>query len=68
MSMSYKSTKNMELIDQFIDSGWDCAKVCDWTNRDAACCATSINVSIKRARRIGIKAITQKGQVFLIKV
>ena len=68
MGMSYKLTKNMEIIEQFINSGLECARVCDWTNRDAECCATSLNVSIKRAHRVGVKAISRKGQVFLIRV
>lgn len=63
----YKKTKNQVIIDEFIESGLDCAKLEGWTNKDAGSCATSINISIKRFKKTGIRCISMKGEVYLIR-
>lgn len=52
----YAKTKNQKILEQFRDSKMDCAKVVNWTNKDAKCCANSLNASIKRFGFVGIKA------------
>lgn len=64
----YTRTKNQEIIDEFIRSGLDCAKLEGWTNNSASCCAASINQTIKKMRYHGVKAISRRGQVYLIKI
>lgn len=64
----FTRTKNMEIIEEFVNSGMDCAKVEGFTQKTADSCATSLNLSIKRFNKAGIKAISRKGEVFLIKI
>lgn len=45
----------------------DCAKVEGFTHKTADGCATALNQAIKRYNKAGIKAISRKGEVFLIK-
>ena len=63
----YARTKNLKILEEFRDSGLDCAKLEGWTNKDANHAATSLNVSIKRFKFGGIKATGRAGNVYLIK-
>lgn len=62
----YKKTKNLDLLDKFRESGLKCAKVEDWTNKDAGQAAASLAQSIKRYKFNGIIAMSRGGEVFLI--
>lgn len=64
----FAKTKNLEIIEEFVDSGMDCAKVEDFTQKNADVCANGLNQSIKRFSKKGIKAISRNGEVFLIKI
>lgn len=59
---------NYSLINEFIDSGWECAKIEDYSQKDANSCATALNSSIKRYKRFTIKAVVRKGDVYLIRI
>jgi hypothetical protein len=63
----YKKTENMKIIDEFVDSGLDCVKVEGWTQKYAWRCAWSLNQTIKRLKKSGIRALSRDGEVFLIK-
>lgn len=66
-SNGYKHTKNQKILEEFVESGLDCVKVEDWTQKTARGCASSFNTSIGVYKMTGIKAISRKGEVFLIK-
>ena len=64
----YSKTKNQSILEEFINSGMECAKVEGWTQPQAYHCASSLNNTIKNSRMHGVKAISRKGEVILIKV
>lgn len=64
---TYKPCSNQQLLEEFVDSGLECAKVEGWTTKNAANCATSLNTSRKRYHMGGFKAISRGNDVFLIK-
>ena len=67
--LSYKSTEMTNLIEEFIASGMKCAKVEGWTHKNAYTCANSIQKNLQRTHRNKMyKAISRKGEVFLIKL
>lgn len=63
----YKKSANLELLEEFANSAMNCAKVEDFTQRNARGCAASLNSSIKRYKMLNIEAHEVKGEVFLIK-
>lgn len=63
----FKGTKNYDIIMEFVESDHECVKVEGWTQSQAYVCAASLNNSIKRFNKAGIKAITYKGEVYLVK-
>jgi hypothetical protein len=65
---SYKKTENMRIIDEFIESGLDCAKVEGFTQKRAWSCADSLNKTMVRMKKAGIKALSRKGEVYLVKL
>lgn len=60
-------TKNQPIIEEFIASGMDCAKVTGWENKSAANCAASMNQTIKKFKYHGVKAISRRDEVYFIK-
>ena len=62
----YKMTDNMEFIRNFVNSGLACAKVEDYTQKNAYICANVLNGAAKRLLCPHVKAITKKGEVYLI--
>ena len=64
---AYSLTKNLELLEEFANSDFDCVEVTDFTQKNATTCATSLNTSIKRYRMFSIKAIQRGDRVFLIR-
>lgn len=65
---SYCKCKNQALIEEFVASDMECAKVEGFTQQDAAQCAGSLNRSIARFNIGGVRAISRNGEVFLIKI
>lgn len=63
----YTKTNNMRFIEEFANSSMDCAKVEGWTQQDAWSCAASLNSTIKRMGKKNIRAISRKGEVYLLK-
>lgn len=64
----YKVSDNYKTLLEFVEGNLECAKVEDYTQTSAACCAASLNASIKRYHLDGIRAISRKGNVYLIRV
>lgn len=64
----YRRTKWLKFIDEFIESDMNCAKVVNYTNKDAKSCVTSLAVAIRRFHKDGIRAIMHKNEVYLIKI
>lgn len=66
--MSYRDSELTNLIEEFIASGMNCAKVEGWTHKNAYICANSLQKNLKASRRDKMyKAISRRGEVFLIK-
>lgn len=63
----YKKSENLTLLEEFLDSNMDCAEVEGFTQKTATSCANSFNTSIKNYRLHGIRAISRKGKVYLVK-
>lgn len=63
----YAKTKNLDILEKFIASGLECAKVEGWTLKHSWQAAQSLNASIKRFKFANISAISRKGNVYLIK-
>lgn len=64
----YKKSDNLRILEEFIESGMEYAKVEGFNNKTAMHCATSLNTSIKRYNLGGIRAISRKGVCYLIKI
>lgn len=64
----YKISANLKLLTEFVESGMECMKVEGWTTKTASICASSLNLSAKRYKIGGVRAMSTKGEVFLIKV
>ena len=63
----YRKSENQKIIEEFLESKHDCVKVEGWTQKSAMCCAGSLNKSIERFKLTGARALSRKGEVFLIK-
>jgi hypothetical protein len=63
----YKKTKNLDLLEKFVASDLECAKVEGWTGTDAGHKAASLRQSIKRFKLGNIMVVNRKGNVYLIK-
>lgn len=63
----YKRSKWQGILDEFVNSDTDCAKVEGWTHKSATGAAGSLNTAIKRYNYGNIRAIERKGEVYLIK-
>ena len=59
--------KNQALIEEFIASGMECAKIEGFTQKTAQICASSLNLTIKRFNFGGVRAISRGNEAFLIK-
>lgn len=64
---TYAKSDNMALLEEFLKSDMDCAEVQGYTHKSAIGCTASLNSSIKTYRFHGIKAITRKDKVYLVK-
>lgn len=64
----FKSTKNLEILDEFINSGFEMVRLegADKEYKNAESCVSSLSASIKRFKRDNIKATVIDGEAFLI--
>lgn len=63
----FKRTSLLKLLDEFVTGGYDCARVDDTAYVSASSGTSAINKAIKRFGFSGIKAISQKTQIYIIK-
>ena len=64
----YRKSMNQKIIEEFLESDLDCAKIEDWTQKSAMACAGSLNRSIEKYKMTGARAVSRKGNVYLIRV
>lgn len=63
----YSTTGNKKIIDEFIESGLQCAEVEDYTQNSAESCVASLKQTIKRYRVFNVRVTRRKNRVFLIR-
>lgn len=63
----YSRSDNLRILEEFANSGLDCAKVENFTHKHASSCASSLKNSIRNYKMYSIQVITSRGEVFLIK-
>lgn len=56
----YNAGLNQRIIEEFLESGFECAKVEDWSGKSAASKANSLNGTITKQKFHGVKAISRK--------
>lgn len=66
--IGYEKTSNLKILEEFIRSDLDCARVDGYTQRSASICVNSLRASIKRFGMHRIMVIKRKDNVFLVKV
>lgn len=62
----YKRTKLYDLLLSFANAHIKCAKVEDWQYKNAMTGARVINASIKHFKFAGIRAISRRGEIYLV--
>lgn len=62
-----KKTERLMILEEFVNSEMDCAKLEGWTNHSASACAASMNQSIKRYNMSSIRACSRGNNVYLVK-
>lgn len=63
----YKKSDNLKTLEEFVESGLECAEVKNFTQKNANICASSLANSIKHYGFSGIAAISRKNHVYLIR-
>ena len=64
----YNMCRNQQILQDFIDSGLDCAELKDFTHHDAKSCQSSLWNSMKRlGLNNSIAIISRENRVFLIR-
>ena len=64
---TYKKSKYQELLDEFLSSDMNCARVDGWTNCNSSSCSCALNKAIIRYKYHGVIAKVKKGEVYLIR-
>lgn len=56
------------LLDEFIESGWDCAEITEFAHKNPRYLVSGLLVAIKRMHIPKVKVKQKKGKVYIIKV
>ena len=64
----YSKSENLKILEEFVKSDMECAKIEDYPQKSAMVCISSLQGSIKRYRIAGIQAMLRNGEAYLIKV
>lgn len=67
LEKGYKRTKNYAILLEFAESDMDCALVENWVGKNATIKAANLNRSAKHFGMLHVRAITSKGEIYLIK-
>lgn len=63
----YKSTKNLKVLEEFMNSGADCVQLVDHGYANAKSCYSALRVSAIRFGFAGVQVIIRGEDVFLAK-
>ena len=63
----YKKTKNLEILEEFVNSGLECAKIEGYPHKNAKSAQSCLYSSMKRFGIDGIAIVVRKGNLFLLK-
>lgn len=63
----YGQGKNQKLIQAFLDSEVDCARVDGWTHKNAFTAANTLNRSVESMGVNTVRAISRGGNVYLLR-
>lgn len=61
-----KKTKMLEVLDEFVKSGYPCVKLEGWTHKNVESLRTSLCKAINHFGFNGIKVVIRKKEAFLI--
>lgn len=64
----YKRTNNLKILEEFVDSDYDCVEVREYNHSKPAHCSSSLANTIKRFKMNNLRAILRDGHVYLIKI
>lgn len=64
----YKKTKNLEILEEFMNSGLECAKIEGYSHKNAKSAQSCLYSSMKRFGLKGIAVVVRKGNLFLLRV
>lgn len=63
----YKLCRNQEIIKEFLESGMDCAKLEDYSQKNTNSARSALLNSMKRMGIHNVSIVVRKGEVFLLK-
>lgn len=63
----FSRSENRKILEEFMNSGLDCAKVENFTQKSASTCSSSLALSIKRYHYTSIQAVKRGDEVFLVR-
>lgn len=63
----FKRSKHQIILEEFIDSGMDCAKIEGWEHKTAKSLQNSLSAAIKRYKLNTVRAIIRNDEVFLVR-
>lgn len=63
----YKPTSNYELLNEFVNSGFECAKIENWNHKSVYSAQSSFQSSIKRFHMNNVKVIVRGDNLYLVK-
>lgn len=63
----YRNMGNLQLLDEFTNSGIECARIINHHWKDAKSGASCLRNSIRIYRYGGVKVVTRNGEIYLVK-
>lgn len=63
----YKRTKNLQILEEFMDSDEKCVQLIDYEQCNAKSCQSSFQHSIQNFGFVGVRVVTRGDNVFLVK-
>lgn len=64
----YRRTKNLRILEDFVNGKADCVQLVDYGHSSAKNCQTSLQNSMAHFGIAGVKVVTRGEDVFLVKV
>lgn len=60
-------TDNVQIIETFLSSGYDCAEVVDYDQMSCHACAASLGNTIRRCNFKNVNVMIRSGNVYLVR-